>query len=102
MRYSVQEGNIKKARQCFEAALVACETHAAAYHGWGQLELSVRRFDAARQVLLKGIKMTKAKPNPHLYAALANLAIRTGMSYFVALFFALMWQFLARKVVVHV
>lgn len=74
----MQEGDLKKARQCFEAALVACDTHAAAYHGWGQLELSARRFDAAKQILLKGVKMTSSDPNPHLYAALANLAIRTG------------------------
>jgi hypothetical protein len=73
-----QEGNVKRARQCFKAAIVACDTHAAAYHGWGQLEMSERRHDAARQVLLKGIKMTKANPNPYLYAAIANLAITTG------------------------
>jgi tetratricopeptide (TPR) repeat protein len=75
-----QEGNLKRARKCFEAAVVACDTHAAAYHGWGQLELTARRYAAAKEVLLRGIKMTSSDPNQHLYTALANLAIRTGAS----------------------
>eukprot|EP00892_Ulva_mutabilis_P003111 jgi/Ulvmu1/12800/UM097_0029.1 len=74
-----KEANYAPARKFFQAAITANAKHSAAYHGWGELEKRAGRFDAARNVLLQGVRQTKDDPSPYLYVSLANLAIRTDL-----------------------
>jgi tetratricopeptide (TPR) repeat protein len=57
--YAVLEeraGNLKKARDLFDAALVVNKGHAAAWHGWGLLEKRDGNLAKAKSLFLKGLK----------------------------------------------
>lgn len=57
--YAVLEeraGNLKKARDLFDAALVVNKAHAAAWHGWGLLEKRDGNLAKAKSLFLKGLK----------------------------------------------
>ena len=46
-------GNIRRARELFDAATVADKRHIAAWHGWAVLELKQGNVKKARQLLTK-------------------------------------------------
>ncbi|KAK9785605.1 hypothetical protein WJX73_006036 [Symbiochloris irregularis] len=73
-------GNIKYARQLFDAAVTADKTHAASWHGWGLLEKRQGNLLRARDIWLKGIKQTVKRPNPFLYQSVAVLAGEMGLT----------------------
>lgn len=66
--------NNTNSRQMYDAATVADEAHAAAWHGWGLLEKREGNFLRARDLWLTGVQKTRTKPNPYLYQSLAVLA----------------------------
>ncbi|WCJ23316.1 high chlorophyll fluorescent 107 [Euphorbia peplus] len=64
-------GNIRKAREMFDAATVADKRHIAAWHGWAVLELKQGNVKKARQLLGKGLKFCGG--NEYIYQTLAML-----------------------------
>ncbi|KAL5996442.1 hypothetical protein ACLOJK_026520 [Asimina triloba] len=64
-------GNIRRARELFDAATVADEKHAAAWHGWAVLELQEGNIKKARNLLGKGLKYCGG--NEYIYQTLALL-----------------------------
>ncbi|MQL80303.1 hypothetical protein Taro_012775 [Colocasia esculenta] len=64
-------GNIRRARELFDAATVADKTHVAAWHGWAVLEIKQGNIKKARNLLGKGLKYCGA--NEYIYQTLALL-----------------------------
>nr|XP_043630230.1 protein high chlorophyll fluorescent 107 [Erigeron canadensis] len=69
-------GNIRKARQLFDAATVADKKHVAAWHGWAVLELKVGNVKKARALLSKGLK--NCGGNEYIYQTLAMLEAKAN------------------------
>ncbi|XP_023735118.1 protein high chlorophyll fluorescent 107 [Lactuca sativa] len=69
-------GNIRKARQLFDAATVADKKHVAAWHGWAVLELKVGNVKKARYLLSKGLK--NCGGNEYIYQTLAMLEAKSN------------------------
>ncbi|CAN6477902.1 unnamed protein product [Victoria cruziana] len=67
-------GNIRRARELFDAATVADEKHVAAWHGWAILEIEQGNIKKARNLLGKGLKYCGA--NEYIYQTLALLEAR--------------------------
>uniref|UniRef100_A0A1D1YCP5 PsbB mRNA maturation factor Mbb1, chloroplastic n=2 Tax=Anthurium amnicola TaxID=1678845 RepID=A0A1D1YCP5_9ARAE len=64
-------GNIRRARELFDAATVADTKHVAAWHGWAILEMKQGNIQKARNLLGKGLKYCGA--NEYIYQTLALL-----------------------------
>ncbi|XWS53519.1 hypothetical protein CRYUN_Cryun10bG0008300 [Craigia yunnanensis] len=64
-------GNIRRARELFDAATVADKRHIAAWHGWAVLELKQGNVKKARHLLAKGLKFCGG--NEYIYQTLALL-----------------------------
>lgn len=64
-------GNIRRARELFDAATVADKKHIAAWHGWATLELKQGNIKKARSLLGKGLKYCGG--NEYIYQTLALL-----------------------------
>ncbi|WOL15984.1 hypothetical protein Cni_G24766 [Canna indica] len=64
-------GNIRRARELFDAATVADKKHIAAWHGWAVLELKQGNIKKARNLLVKGLKYCGG--NEYIYQTLALL-----------------------------
>ncbi|XP_048235123.1 protein high chlorophyll fluorescent 107 isoform X2 [Ricinus communis] len=69
-------GNIRRARELFDAATVADKRHIAAWHGWAVLELKQGNIKKARQLLAKGIKFCGG--NEYIYQTLALLEAKAN------------------------
>lgn len=69
-------GNIRKARELFDAATVADKKHVAAWHGWAVLELKQGNIKKARNLLGKGLKYCGG--NEYIYQTLALLEARAN------------------------
>ncbi|CAI9118971.1 OLC1v1020618C1 [Oldenlandia corymbosa var. corymbosa] len=64
-------GNVRRARELFDASTVADKRHAAAWHGWAVLELKQGNIKKARSLLGKGLKYCGG--NEYIYQTLALL-----------------------------
>ncbi|KAL3505630.1 hypothetical protein ACH5RR_031012 [Cinchona calisaya] len=64
-------GNIRRAREMFDASTVADKKHTAAWHGWAILELKQGNIKKARNLLGKGLKFCGG--NEYIYQTLAML-----------------------------
>ncbi|KAM0954501.1 putative tetratricopeptide-like repeat protein Mbb1 [Dioscorea sansibarensis] len=64
-------GNIRKARELFDAATVADKRHVAAWHGWAVLEIKQNNIKKARNLLGKGLEYCGG--NEYIYQTLALL-----------------------------
>ncbi|URD77388.1 HAT [Musa troglodytarum] len=64
-------GNIRRARELFDAATVADKNHIAAWHGWAVLEIKQGNIKKARNLLTKGLKYCGG--NEYIYQTLALL-----------------------------
>ncbi|KAL5700281.1 hypothetical protein ACHQM5_025745 [Ranunculus cassubicifolius] len=69
-------GNIRKARELFDAATVADKRHIAAWHGWAVLELKQGNVNKARSLLAKGLKYCGG--NEYVYQTLALLEAKAN------------------------
>ncbi|PIA37884.1 hypothetical protein AQUCO_02900019v1 [Aquilegia coerulea] len=69
-------GNIRKARELFDAATVADKRHIAAWHGWAVLELKQGNVKKARNLLGKGLKYCGG--NEYVYQTLALLEAKAN------------------------
>lgn len=69
-------GNIRRARELFDAATVADKKHVAAWHGWAVLELKQGNIRKARQLLAKGLKFCGG--NEYIYQTLAMLEAKAN------------------------
>ncbi|KAI3876533.1 hypothetical protein MKW98_015916 [Papaver atlanticum] len=69
-------GNVRKARELFDAATVADKKHVAAWHGWAVLELKQGNINKARNLLGKGIKYCGG--NEYIYQTLALLEAKAN------------------------
>ncbi|KAK9288215.1 hypothetical protein L1049_016664 [Liquidambar formosana] len=69
-------GNIRRARELFDAATVADKRHIAAWHGWAVLELKQGNIRKARSLLGKGLKYCGG--NEYIYQTLALLEARAN------------------------
>ncbi|XP_043810515.1 protein high chlorophyll fluorescent 107 isoform X3 [Manihot esculenta] len=69
-------GNIRRARELFDAATVADKRHTAAWHGWAVLELKQGNVKKARQLLAKGLKFSGG--NEYIYQTLALLEAKAN------------------------
>ncbi|CAK7326348.1 unnamed protein product [Dovyalis caffra] len=69
-------GNIRRARELFDAATVADKRHIAAWHGWAILELKQGNVKKARQLLAKGLKFCGG--NEYVYQTLALLEAKAN------------------------
>lgn len=69
-------GNIRRARELFDAATVANKRHIAAWHGWAVLELKQGNIKKARQLLAKGLKFCGG--NEYIYQTLAMLEAKAN------------------------
>ncbi|XP_012084081.1 protein high chlorophyll fluorescent 107 isoform X2 [Jatropha curcas] len=69
-------GNIRRARELFDAATVADKRHIAAWHGWAVLELKEGNVKKARQLLAKGLKFCGG--NEYIYQTLAMLEAKAN------------------------
>ncbi|XP_075506613.1 protein high chlorophyll fluorescent 107 [Primulina tabacum] len=67
-------GNIRRARDLFDAATVADKRHIAAWHGWAVLEMQQGNIKKARNLLGKGLKFCGG--NEYIYQTLALLEVR--------------------------
>ncbi|KAJ8767322.1 hypothetical protein K2173_017366 [Erythroxylum novogranatense] len=67
-------GNVRRARELFDAATVADKRHIAAWHGWAVLELKQGNVKKARQLLAKGLRSCGG--NEYVYQTLALLEVR--------------------------
>ncbi|XP_038980463.1 protein high chlorophyll fluorescent 107 isoform X2 [Phoenix dactylifera] len=67
-------GNIRRARELFDAATVADKRHIAAWHGWAVLEIEQGNIKKARNLLAKGLKYCGG--NEYVYQTLALLEAR--------------------------
>jgi tetratricopeptide (TPR) repeat protein len=75
----VQEGKYKRAKEYFNAALVANPKHAAAWHGLGMLEMNEGNLVAARDTFKQGIGKVD-EPSPFLYEGIGRLAAGLGLA----------------------
>ncbi|CAH9144025.1 unnamed protein product [Cuscuta epithymum] len=64
-------GNIRRARELFDAATVADKRHTAAWHGWAILEIKQGNINKARDLLGKSLKYSGG--NEYIYQTLALL-----------------------------
>ncbi|XWS14198.1 hypothetical protein CRYUN_Cryun36dG0102800 [Craigia yunnanensis] len=71
-------GNIRRARELFDAATVADKRHIAAWHGWAVLELKQGSVKKARHLLAKGLKFCGG--NEYVYQTLALLEAKANRS----------------------
>ncbi|GLT81507.1 hypothetical protein SLA2020_528890 [Shorea laevis] len=69
-------GNIRKARELFDAATVADKRHVGAWHAWAVLELEQGNVKKARQLLAKGLKLCGG--NEYIYQTLALLEAKAN------------------------
>lgn len=69
-------GNVRRARELFDAATVADKKHIAAWHGWGVLELKQGNIKKARHLLAKGLKFCGG--NEYVYQTLALLEAKAN------------------------
>ncbi|KAK7291713.1 hypothetical protein RIF29_07081 [Crotalaria pallida] len=69
-------GNVRKARELFDASTVADKRHVAAWHGWAVLELQQGNIKKARNLLAKGLKY--CGQNEYIYQTLALLEVRAN------------------------
>lgn len=69
-------GNIRRARELFDAATVADKRHIAAWHGWAVLELKQGNVKKARHLLAKGLKFCDG--NEYIYQTLALLEAKAN------------------------
>lgn len=69
-------GNVRKARELFDAATVADKRHIAAWHGWAILELKQGNLKKARNLLGKAIKYCGG--NEYVYQTLALLEAKAN------------------------
>ncbi|KAG6726293.1 hypothetical protein I3842_02G074000 [Carya illinoinensis] len=69
-------GNIRRARELFDAATVADKRHIAAWHGWAVLEIKQGNVKKARQLLAKALKFCGG--NEYVYQTLAMLEARAN------------------------
>ncbi|XP_061349119.1 protein high chlorophyll fluorescent 107 [Gastrolobium bilobum] len=69
-------GNVRRARELFDAATVADKRHVAAWHGWAVLELKQGNIKKARNLLAKGLKYCGR--NEYIYQTLALLEARAN------------------------
>uniref|UniRef100_A0A2N9IPX5 Uncharacterized protein n=1 Tax=Fagus sylvatica TaxID=28930 RepID=A0A2N9IPX5_FAGSY len=69
-------GNIRRARELFDAATVASKSHIAAWHGWAVLEIKQGNIKKARQLLAKGLKFCGG--NEYIYQTLAMLEAKAN------------------------
>jgi predicted Zn-dependent protease len=68
-------GNIRRARELFDAAIVADKKHAPAWHGWAVLEMKEGNISKARNLLTKGLRFCGG--NEYIYQTLALLEVRS-------------------------
>ncbi|XP_020103524.1 protein high chlorophyll fluorescent 107 [Ananas comosus] len=68
-------GNIRRARELFDAATVADKQHIAAWHGWAVLEIKQGNIKKARNLLAKGLKYCGG--NEYIYQTLALLEAKS-------------------------
>ncbi|PKI67258.1 hypothetical protein CRG98_012330 [Punica granatum] len=69
-------GNVRRARELFDAATVADKKHIAAWHGWAVLELKQGNIKKARNLLAKGLKYCGG--NEYIYQTLALLEAKSN------------------------
>ncbi|KAK7264712.1 hypothetical protein RJT34_32322 [Clitoria ternatea] len=69
-------GNIRRARQLFDAATVADNRHVAGWHGWATLELKQGNIKKARSLLAKGLQY--GGQNEYIYQTLALLEAKAN------------------------
>lgn len=69
-------GNVRRARELFDAATVADKKHVAAWHGWAVLEIDEGNIKKARNLLGKGLKYCGA--NEYIYQTLALLEAKAN------------------------
>ncbi|XP_027331441.1 protein high chlorophyll fluorescent 107 isoform X2 [Abrus precatorius] len=69
-------GNIRRAKQLFDAATVADKKHVAAWHGWAVLELKQGNIQKARNLLAKGLQY--CGQNEYIYQTLALLEAKAN------------------------
>ncbi|GMH18235.1 hypothetical protein Nepgr_020076 [Nepenthes gracilis] len=69
-------GNMRRARDLFDAATVADKRHIAAWHGWAILELKQGNIKKARNLLGKGLKYCGG--NEYIYQTLALLEAKAN------------------------
>lgn len=69
-------GNIRRARELFDAATVADKKHVAAWHGWAVLELKQGNITKARNLLSKGLQY--CGQNEYIYQTLALLEAKAN------------------------
>ena len=77
-----RQGNLRRARELFDAATVADKAHAAAWHGWGMLELRQGNYQRARDLLTKGLRLVPdGRPGKEfLFQSLGVMAADRGRS----------------------
>ncbi|XP_042055199.1 protein high chlorophyll fluorescent 107-like [Salvia splendens] len=68
-------GNIRRARELFDAATVADKKHIAAWHGWAVMEMKEGNIKKARHLLGKALKFCGG--NEYIYQTLALLEVRS-------------------------
>lgn len=71
-----KKGNIRRARELFDAATVADKKHIAAWHGWAVLELKAGNIKKARNLLIKGLKFCGG--NEYIYQSIAMLEAKAN------------------------
>ncbi|CAA6668943.1 unnamed protein product [Spirodela intermedia] len=69
-------GNVRRARELFDAATVADKKHVAAWHGWAVLEIDEGNIKKARNLLGKGLKFCGS--NEYIYQTLALLEAKAN------------------------
>ncbi|XP_078435518.1 high chlorophyll fluorescent 107 isoform X2 [Wolffia australiana] len=69
-------GNVRRARELFDAATVADKKHVAAWHGWAVLEIDEGNIKKARSLLGKGLRYCGA--NEYIYQTLALLEAKSN------------------------
>lgn len=69
-------GNVRRARELFDAATVADKRHIAAWHGWAVLELKQGNMRKARNLLAKALKFCGG--NEYVYQTLALLEAKAN------------------------
>ncbi|KAF3322671.1 psbB mRNA maturation factor Mbb1 [Carex littledalei] len=68
-------GNTKRARELFDASIVADKKHAPAWHGWAVLEMKKGNLKRARYLLRKGLQFCGG--NEYIYQTLALLEVKS-------------------------
>ncbi|TVU47297.1 hypothetical protein EJB05_06892 [Eragrostis curvula] len=71
-----KSGNVRRARELFDAATVADAKHIAAWHGWAILEIKQGNIKKARNLLAKALKYCGG--NEYIYQTLALLEARAA------------------------